>query len=85
MNENKNVRTILLTLTAGTLKRVQTTPVFKTMFHNNQLKNLEVGENVLIVNMTSFGKIKNMFGDAVQDITNEIKDITNQINQKITI
>jgi hypothetical protein len=72
VNENKNVRTIKLTLTAGILKRIKTTPVFKTMFHDNQLKNLKVGENILTVNMTSLGKIRNMFGDDVQDITNQI-------------
>ena len=72
VNEGLNVRTIRLNLNAGILKRIQTTPVFKTMFHDNQLKNLKVGENILTVNMTSWGKIRNMFGDDVQDITKEI-------------
>jgi len=74
VSENKNVRTIKLTLTAGTLKRIKTTPVLKQMFHDNQLKNLKEGENVLTVNMTIWGKIKNMFGDDVQDITNQINN-----------
>jgi len=72
IDEGLNVRRIKLNLNAGILKRIQTTPVFKTMFHDNQLKNLKVGENILTVNMTSWGKIRNMFGDEAQDITNQI-------------
>jgi len=72
IDEGLNVRRIKLNLNAGILKRIQTTPVFRTMFHDNQLKNLKVGENILTVNMTSWGKIRNMFGDEAQDITNQI-------------
>ena len=54
----KNIITINLILTELGLKKFKTIPTFKNLLHNNQLDVIVIGENVLKVNHTTYGRLK---------------------------
>jgi hypothetical protein len=61
-NNQKNTHKILLYLNDISLKKFKTIPTFKSMLYPNQLAGLKVGDNELIVNNTTWGKLERMEG-----------------------
>ena len=57
----KNKIEIKLRLTETDLKKIKTIPTFRDLFWKNQLDKLKVGDNILTVNHTVYGKLKRMF------------------------
>ena len=58
--KKQNVINATITLTEAGLKRMQKTPVLKSMLHN--VSDLKVGENNISVSHTQHGRLKRMFG-----------------------
>ena len=54
----KNVIQINLKLTEEGVKKFKIIPTFKNLLYPNQINNLIIGDNLLTVNNTIFGKLK---------------------------
>jgi hypothetical protein len=56
----KNIRTIEITIESESfLKLIKKTPAFKDLFYDKQLKELQVGKNIIDVNNFVYSKLDN--------------------------
>jgi hypothetical protein len=74
INEGKNVVTVILTLGETGVKKFKTTPTFKNLLYPNQIANLQVGDNILNVNHTIWGKLQAAAGWSSEDISVKLQE-----------
>jgi hypothetical protein len=76
ISEDKNKKTVKLTLSEPEVALAKKTPALSRMFSSEQLSNLKAGENQLSVNHTIYSTLKQKYGNKVSDVTGQLSEAT---------
>jgi hypothetical protein len=74
LSEDKNKKSIKLTLSEPEVALAKKTPALSRMFSSEQLSNLKAGVNQLSVNHTIYSTLKQKYGNKVSDVTAQIQE-----------